>query len=617
MCGIAGKYCFDGNGVSEETLRGMVRALVHRGPDSEGFLIDQDFGMGMRRLRIIDLETGDQPLFSEDGSLALIFNGEIYNFQALRDALAGKGHSFKTRSDTEVIVHAYEETGPDCLESLYGMFAFALWNKRKRELFLARDRFGIKPLYYARLPGAFYFASEIKALLQVPEISKEIDFESLDYYLALGYVPTPRTLLRTIRKLPPGHFISVSKSEFRIVPFWRLEERNSPPLKEEEYLESLQSLLEQVVGEHLVSDVPLGIFLSGGTDSSALVALASRLTRQRLMTFSVGFPDEPSYNELPFAREVARRFQTDHHEYEVRPNAIEVLPRIIRYLEEPLADPSAIPIHYLCEMARREVTVILAGEGGDEIFAGYSRYFWDGWAERYKKFPRLLRRGIFNSLLQFLPEGETKGVVNILRRLKKFARTADLERSQRYASWFALISHSSNGQVSELFRHYFNESQAQDSLRQMQYADIHTMLLDDLLLKGDKISMAHSLELRVPLLDHRLVEFVYNLPASMKLNKGVKKYLLKKFLHRYFPKRFVDTPKRGFEVPVGKWFRGGLRPFVQDLLSTSQIKKRGIFNPKIVQKQILEPHLRGQAENGLALFALVMLEIWHEELIET
>lgn len=626
MCGIVGEYRWDGKPVARERLSRAVAALTHRGPDSEGFLIDQDFGMGIRRLRVIDLETGDQPIFNEDGSIGVILNGEIYNFQTLREELTQKGHRFKTRTDTEVIVHAFEEKQTSCLESFSGMFAFALWNQKDRSLFLARDRFGIKPLYYVKLPHAFYFASEIKALLKVPEVSKEIHVDSVAQYLTLGYVPTPDTIFRSIQKLPPGHFILISKTGFHMDSFWKLREQTAPALREEVYLEILQNLIEESVKSHLTSDVPLGVFLSGGTDSSALVAFAHKLARGRLKTFSIGFPDEVSYNELPFARTVAERFQTEHHEYEVRPNAIEVLPKLLHHLEEPFADPSLIPTYYLCQMARREVTVALAGDGGDEIFAGYNRYFWDGWAERYRQFPHWLRRGVLNPLVSLFPEGDQKGWVNVFRRIKKFVRTADLDRTERYTRWFALMENGvleqvlngspSKNRAVDVFGQYFEESRAKDPLRQMQYVDIHTMLLDGLLLKGDKISMAHSLELRVPFLDHHLVDFSYNLPSAMKLNGGKKKYLLKKILYSYFPKTFVDRPKRGFEVPIGRWFRGKLRPFVQELLSVSQIKKRGLFNAEAVHAKILNPHLTGREDHGLALFSLVMLEIWCQEFLE-
>lgn len=625
MCGIAGEFRFDRGEAKREGLQKMVQALIHRGPDSEGFFFDRYFGMGMRRLKIIDLEKGDQPIFNEDGSLALVFNGEIYNFKDLREELLKKNHTFKTHSDTEVIIHSFEENKEDCLKSLQGMFAFALWDKRRKELFIARDRFGIKPLYYAKTPQAVYFASEIKALLARLEISREIDFDSLGYYITLGYVPTPRTLFRSIRKLPPGHFLYVSENRFQISRYWHLEERSTASFNEEECLEKLGYLLKQSVKSHLMSDVPLGVFLSGGTDSSALVALASELTSRPVKTFSIGFPGEPAYNELPFAREVAHRFGTEHHEYEVRPNAVEILPNLVRHLEEPLADPSVIPTYYLCEMARHEVTVALAGEGGDEIFAGYDRYYWNQWAEPYRRVPAFLRRKVLNPLAQLLPEGERRGTLNTLRRIKKFVKTADFEMARRYSSWFALVSDETadqilktplHGGVHGLFRHYFEDSNANDPLRQMQYADIHTMLLDDLLLKGDKISMAHSLELRVPFLDHRLVEFAYNLPSSMKISRGEKKFLLKKLLCRHLPKVLVYAPKRGFEVPIGKWFRGHLRSLIEELLSQSQVEKRGIFNPVAVQSEILKPHLDGRQDNGAALFSLAMFEDWCREFLE-
>lgn len=616
MCGIAGEFRFDGEPVRQEGLRKMVQALVHRGPDSKGFFFDQNFGMGMRRLKVIDLEKGEQPVFNEDGSLALVFNGEIYNFQELRDGLMQRDHFFKTRSDTEVIVHAFEDKRDRCLESLSGMFAFALWDKKGKELFLARDRFGIKPLYYVKLPHAFYFASEIRALLTHPDVPRETDLGSLDFYLTLGYVPTPRTLFRHIQKLPPAHFLQVSRDQFESRPYWRLVDQHQAPLKEEECLENLEHLAKASVKKHLISDVPLGIFLSGGTDSSTLVALASELSSRPVKTFSIGFPDEPSYNELPFAREVAQRFGTEHHEYEVTPHAIEILPKLVRHLEEPLADPSVIPTYFLCGMARREVTVALAGEGGDEIFAGYNRYFWDGWADHYQRIPSFFRKGILHPLARLLPEAERKGVSNVFRRIKKFINTADLERSARYASWFSLNPASSNGLAGELYQHYFKEAETSDPLREMQYADMHTLLLDDLLLKGDKISMAHSLELRVPFLDHRLVEFAYNLPASMKLRRGDKKYLLRRLLYRYLPKKQVNRPKRGFEVPIGKWFRGPMRPFIEELLLSSQVKRRGILNPAAIQSEILQPHLDGRQDNGLALFSLVMFENWCREFLD-
>jgi asparagine synthase (glutamine-hydrolysing) len=621
MCGIAGKLSLEPGGqVAAGTIRRMCQVLAHRGPDDEGVHVDGELGMGMRRLKIIDLATGRQPLANEDGTVWTVFNGEIYNYRELRRALETSGHRFATHSDTEVIVHLYEQHGQDFVSHLTGMFAIALWDARRRTLLLARDRLGIKPLYYATDNHRILFASEIKALLQ-DSVPRDVDRQALHDYLALGYVPGPRSIFAGIRKLPPGHIAVCTQRGMSESRYWRLTYPTLParPRSEASYAEELRALLKGVTAEHLVSDVPLGVFLSGGVDSSSLVALMRELDVNPLRTFSIGFA-ERSYDELDAARVVARTFDTDHHEMIVRPDAAALLPELVRAFDEPFADSSAIPVACVSRLARQRVTVALSGEGGDEVFGGYLTYRAYKVAALYRRLPSALTSFV-STLVRRLPTSHRR--VSFDYKAKRFVDGAFLPPADAHYWWKLIFSRDAAAALYErpplgvddaarLYREEWERCEAAQPLTRLQHIDLSVYLPDDLLVKADRMSMAASLEVRVPFVDHRIAEFAATLPADLKVRRLTTKYILKRAMRGTVPSGILSGKKRGFNVPIAAWLTRELREFVGDVLSEARVRRAGFFNPAAVSA-LLRAHERRQVDYSRNIYALLMFSLWCDE----
>src|SRR6266496_857766 len=625
MCGITGFIdLWTTKGRQQERSRVldvMCRVIRHRGPDDQGVLIKDGVALGMRRLSIIDLAGGQQPISGEDGSATVVFNGEIYNFLELKQHLQSRGHVFRTHSDTEAIVHAYEEYGASCVDHLRGMFAFAIWDDKTQQLFIARDRVGKKPLYYTTTPdGTFVFGSELKSLLQHSSVSRQTDPEALDAYLTLGYVPDPLSIFRGIHKLPPGHHLTFSKGEVRIAQYWDFQFSPAESKNENEYLEELRALLDESVRLRLVSDVPLGAFLSGGIDSSTIVALMARYMDQPVKTFSIGF-HEDSYNELEFARLTAKKYGTDHHEFFVTPEICSIVDELAWHFDEPFADSSAIPTYMVSKLAREHVTVVLSGDGGDELFAGYTRYVVDRGRSAFSRMPGLVRKGLMQPLSSHLPHG-TLGrnfihnisldpidryldSVSVFTRLNKESLYTDGFRQQlRDEDW-----------VTKCFHKLAAKVDTGKSLDALLYLDSKTYLPGDIMTKVDRMSMAVSLEARAPLLDHKLIDFVTHIPASMKLAGDETKHILKRAVSDQVPKEILNRPKQGFGVPVQDWINQQLRGRMHDVLSDSRTRQRGYVNPAYLEV-LLDEHERGRRDHSMGLWALLMLELWHRQFVD-
>jgi asparagine synthase (glutamine-hydrolysing) len=641
MCGIVGVVELTGRPVERPVLERMTGCLVHRGPDGAGYYVDGLVGLGQRRLAVIDLATGDQPMGDEDGSVWVTFNGEIYNFRDLRGRLASSGHRFRTGSDTEVIVHGYEQWGVDCVRHFRGMFAFVLWDGRERLLFAARDRVGKKPLFYTVAGGRFLAASELQALLQHPSVDREVDWTALDDYLLYGYVPAPKTIFRGIHKLPPAHRLVFRPRDaacggyrLEVERYWQIAYEPKLCVSEEEAIEGLREVLGEAVRLRLIADVPLGALLSGGVDSGTVVALMAGLSQGPVRTFSVGFEDQ-GFDELRYARAVAARYATDHREMVVRPDAVEVLPRLVRHYGEPYADSSALPTYYVARMARQFVTVALNGDGGDECFAGYDRYAATLLAEQYRRLPGWLRGGLLERAGRLLPEGLPPR--HPLRRARRFLESASLPLGPRYIRWvstfpgegrralyspdlrLSLDGYRGEGWLLSQIE-AFEEAGLHPTDLQLA-ADVHSYLPYDLLVKMDIATMANSLEVRSPFLDHEVLEFCARLPAGFKMRRSpwsgswTSKYLLKRLAGRLLPRETVHRPKMGFGVPVGAWVRGPLRPFVQEVLLSARARARGYFRPEAVEA-MLQDHLEGRRDYAFQLWALLWLELWHWEFID-
>jgi asparagine synthase (glutamine-hydrolysing) len=631
MCGIAGIVDLKGGQPPRPVLERLCARLVHRGPDEEGYYLNCNAALAQRRLSIIDLSGGRQPLANEDGSVWVTFNGEIYNFHDLRCGLEKQGHRFATRSDTEVIVHAYEQYGVECLARFRGMFAFALWDEKAHALLLARDRVGKKPLYYAQADGQFVFASELQALVQHPGVRCELDPTAIDDYLTYGYIPSPKTPFRGVFKLPPAHYLTLratpdgsARPDLRVTRYWQLEFTPKWELGEEEAAEGLREVLTEAVRLRLIADVPLGALLSGGIDSSLVVALMSRLSGRAVKTFSIGFEEE-DFNELPYARQVARRYGTDHHEMVVRPRALDVLPTLVRHYGEPYADSSAIPSYYVAKLTRQHVKVALNGDGGDECLAGYERYLASTLAERYQRVPWVLRRGVIEPLAALAPD--VLLLPRRLRQAKRLLQSAARPMAQRYLGW---VTYLKPEQKQDVYTPEFRESLAGhegaawlrgqleapppaggDHLDVLLGADVQTYLPHDLLVKMDIATMANSLEARSPFLDHRVLEFCARLPSRFKVRGTTLKYLLKRAARDLLPPAIRKRRKVGFGVPVGRWMRLELRPLVEDTLLSPRARQRGYFRPAAV-RQMVQAHLDGHDHAG-PVWALLWLELWHRE----
>jgi len=611
MCGIAGILSLDGKPVLREELGWMCDAIAHRGPDDEGYYWRSNIGLGMRRLSIIDLSTGHQPVGNEDGSVWVVFNGEIYNFKELRGGLEQRGHRFYTATDTETIVHLYEEHGARCVEEMSGMFSFALWDERRKQLLLARDRLGIKPLYYAEIGGRLLFASELKSLLELPEVERALNWRAVSHLFSFLYTPSSESIIHDVHKLEPGNILIASPGRpVRTERYWNLEFKPEYGKTEDYFVEGLRGLLEQSVRSHLVSDVPLGAFLSGGIDSSTVVATAARMTPNPLKTFSIGFP-EAEFNELKYARQVAKKFKTDHVELVLEPDVLRVIDDLAWHLDEPFGDSSAIPTYMVSKLASEHVTVVLSGDGGDELFAGYQKYLVEEKERRYGLVPAPVRR-IFGALSGAMPEG-MKGR-NFLRHFsldgaeryldastvfrteekRKLFRPEVFELISDHAPWLALAEHLGK--------------EGAPRLSALQYLDLKSYLPLDILTKVDRMSMAHSLEARVPLLDHKLVEFAASIPPELQLRNGTTKYILKRAMTGILPDEIIRRPKHGFAVPLGRWFRGKLGPFVRDLLFSQQSRRRAMFSTDYIE-QLLRLNESGR-DLDLQLWSLISFELW-------
>ncbi|MBV9598723.1 MAG: asparagine synthase (glutamine-hydrolyzing) [Chloroflexi bacterium] len=627
MCGITGVA---GSLRTEPaTLQRMTDQLRHRGPDGEGTFWSDDVGLAMRRLAIIDLDTGDQPIFNEDREVCVVYNGEIYNFVELRSELEARGHRFATHGDTEVIVHAYEEFGPECVERLWGMFALAVWDSRRRLLLLARDRLGKKPLVYYADPvsGGLAFASELQALLAHPDVPREVDPSAIDDYLTYLYVPAPSTAYRDIRKLPPGHRLVWQAGRVSVEPYWEVRFGDKRSLTEAQAVEEFGALLRDAVRRRLIADVPLGAFLSGGMDSSSVVAEMAALSSRPVKTFSIGF-GERDFDELRYARQVARRFSTEHHELIVEPRALEVLPTLVRHYGEPYGDSSAIPTYYVAQMTRQHVTVALNGDGGDELLAGYERHWAARIAARYDTVPRFVRHGLIRPLIPLLPEPRQRRA--FLRRAKRFMAAAHLPVFDRYLHWVGAYTPAQKAAlytpefVAELqgndsggwLRAALAPEPRLDPVDAVLRADTLLYLPEDLLAKVDIASMANSLEARSPFLDHRLVEFCARLPSSFKLRGRTSKWLLRTLMRDRLPADILTRPKMGFGVPVGEWLRGDLRPLLEDTLFSPTALQRGYFRREAV-RALVDEHLSRRADRGAHVWALLMLELWQRERAES
>ena len=624
MCGICGIVNFKASEpVDRSLVERMNLAQAHRGPDDDGYFIDNNVGLGHRRLSIIDVSGGKQPIFNEDGSIVVVFNGEIYNFAELTTNLIAHGHQFKTRSDTETIVHAYEQHGDECMLDFRGMFAFALWDRRRRRLLLVRDRLGIKPVYYYAGPDFFVFASEIKSLLQHPRVPREVDPQGVDLYLALRYVPGPRTMFKNIFKLQPGHWMAVEEGGIQIRKYWDLEyqERESPHAVEE-----FEHLLEESVRLRLISEVPLGVFLSGGLDSSAMLAMMSRITGgERVKTFSVGYESSgpleaevEEANEFAFAREAAAHFGAEHHEFRLNAGDFrDAIPTMVSHLDEPMADPSCIPLYFISKLARNYITVVLSGEGADETMAGYSLY------RRVLALEKTVGRlgPLANAIpaLAALPVGD---------RVRAYLRRAGSRLEDHYRgvvkglsmeAQLALIGpgrfREAEQELDRVFGGYFSRVEKASTLNRMLYADAKVWLPEDLLLKADKMTMATAVELRVPFLDHKLVEFSATLPESLKISQNKGKWILREAMRNVLPPSIIHRSKKGFPSPAAAWFRVELRDFVRDTLLGSNAACRSFFDLQAIE-DIVSRQEKGKLSGFQEVWSLLVFEFWHNQFID-
>ncbi len=637
MCGICGILSPDKRPVDRELLQAMNAAIVHRGPDGEGFYTAPGVGLAMRRLAVIDLDTGDQPIANEDETVWIVFNGEIFNFPALRADLEARGHRFRTRTDTECIVHLYEEYGDDCVHHLRGQFAFALWDARRERLLLARDRMGQKPLYYTQQDGVLYFSSELSSLLEALPQHPSIHLPVIDLYLGLQYIPEPLTPYEGVYKLPAAHLLTVDRgpqtagdrrwSVVRRPPspkrYWHLDYRPKHAAPEEELIPELRRRLRSAVEMRMISDVPLGAHLSGGIDSSVIVALMAQASNRPVKTFSVGF-EETAFSELPYARTVAERYATEHYEFTLTFGDIPAtLAKLVAHFGEPFADPSALPLYHLARLTREHVTVALNGDGGDEAFAGYWRYWLDPWANRYARLPGFLARKLIPSLARALPnKGEAPVGRSLLDGIKRLEQLAEIDPRASILRWGSYFSPAWTARLwkpeitaelppraaEHLLVEQFESALADSFMERTLYTDIHTYLPGDLLVKADRMTMANSLEGRSPFLDHELATWAARLPARMKVRGRTGKYLLRKAFADDLPPQIQARGKQGFGIPLGAWFRGPLAGWArQTLLSSDVLDEWFDVEPR---RQLLDEHLAGRADHGKRIYALAVLALW-------
>lgn len=621
MCGIYGMVALrEGADCDPSLLDAMAQVTVHRGPDDVGRHSDRGLAMGMRRLSIIDLSTGHQPIANADETIWTVCNGEIYNFREIRRALEASGVRFRTGSDTEVLVHLYQRHGLSFVERLLGMFGFAIWDAPRRRLVLGRDRLGIKPLYYLEHDGRLIFASEIKSLLTVPGVERAINPDALQDYLAFGYSGITQTLFKSIRKLPPGSLLICESGGFRIERYWQAPADADLSLNEAEWTERLRTAIEAAVASEMVSDVPLGGFLSGGIDSSAIVAFMARHSDAPVKTYSIGFRGDAAsdvYNELPYARQIAERFGTDHHEIIVRPEVARLLPKLAWHMDEPVADSASITTFLVAEFARQDVTVILSGVGGDELFGGYNRYLGDYYAGQYQRLPAWMRNTVIAPLVQAMPSDRHGRLSGVARYARAFVASNDLPFEERYRSYVEvfgadslqrLLKQAQAGHIDSLAE-AFAVAGSGDGLNRLMRVDLMTQMPNDLLMLTDKMTMACSLECRVPLLNHELVELAARVPAALRIDGRNLKSLMKRALQGVLPAEILDRRKRGFGAPIGAWLKRDLQPMMLRLLSKQAVERRGLFSwPAIEETMAL--HMAKREDHTDHLLALLNLEIW-------
>jgi len=631
MCGICGKLDFRNKKIDPDLLLNMANTMAYRGPDDSGFFVFNNVGLAHRRLSIIDLsEKGHQPMSNEDDSLWIVFNGEIYDFMEHRKNLEKKGHILKSRTDSEVIIHLYEEYGINCLEKLNGMFAFALWDKNKERLWLVRDRVGIKPLHYYYDDKTLIFGSEIKSLLVDPEISKSIDSRALELYLTLNYIPAPYTIFKGINKLEPGSYLLAEKGKISIEKYWdvSLSQTGSNEFFDDitESSHRLFHIIEDAVKRRLIADVPLGAFLSGGIDSSIIVALMARNSPLPVQTFSIGYKDIPSFDETGYAMEVAKFNNTDHHEFKLSSHdIISAFPEVLDTLDEPFADSSAIPTFIVSRETRNHVTVAMSGDGGDELFAGYRMYRGEKWAKYFSLMPSFINQKLLSPIINLLPDSRDNRYLEYNRRLKKFFRGASNSFPIRYKNWREVFSDPLKkevlthpeyndfylGKITSIFedkKKVFKD----DLINLMLYMDFTGLLHGDMLTKVDKMSMANSLEVRVPLLDHTVAEYAFKIKGNMKLRGKTGKFILLKAFKDLLPPGMHKRPKAGFEIPLGAWFRKELKFLIDDYLSEDRIKKHDLFKYTPIQN-LIKKHMNNRQDTSWHLWNLIVFQHWYEK----
>ncbi len=626
MCGICGLV---DNQVDEKEVQVMLDAIVHRGPDDFGMHLDDGVGIGNRRLSVIDLALGKQPISNEDESIWIVFNGEIYNYQLLKIDLEAKGHQFKTNSDTETIVHLYEEYGEDCVSYLRGMFALAIWDSNEQKLFLARDHAGQKPLFYTQVDGAFYFGSEIKTLLAQSNIPRNLNIEALHHYLSLRFIPPPFTMFKEIFKLPPASTLVWQDGETRINRYWQMSFGNKLQLsRDEDYLELLREKLLEVTKLHMISDVPVGAFLSGGMDSSIVVALMSELTGEKIKTFAVGV-EEQDFDERPYANLVAEHCRTDHIETTVKANLIRNIPQMIHHLDEP-SDPIAACQYHAAKLASKHVKVVLGGDGGDELFAGFDRYVGIGYVNYYAMIPYLLRKKVAAPILNSVGDSfRYKSVIAKARWAHQLAELPDAAARYAQATVFFRFSHSDkkdlfhpgpwgmlkNQYSADIIIDSFNQADSSNNIERMLFADYHTRLPEHSLMLTDRMTMAHSLELRSPLLDHELIELLSRFPVDQKIRRGELKYVLRKLGGDYLPASINRRPKQGFMFPIAYWFKETLHQFLKDFLLSGRLIEENIFRPEKIAL-LIDEHREGKTDHHVRLWMILNTEIWYRLMID-
>src|SRR6201988_2075031 len=632
MCGITGWANLDSHVPpaegAQDLLHSMCERMVHRGPDSEGLYVTRGAALGMRRLAIIDLVTGEQPVYNEDRTVTVVLNGAIYKYREIRSELEKRGHSFRSASDTEVLPHLYEEYGDEMVRELNGMFAFALWDSKRRRMLIARDRFGEKPLYWGVFDNTLVFASEPKVLLAHPAVRPSLNLQALRYYLSYDYVPAPLSIYEGINKLPAANRLTLEDGKINVEQYWQLSYKTTQPVpSERDAADQLRELMADAVRMRLVSDVPLGVLLSGGVDSSTIAALAVRSSSEAVKTFSISFA-EASFDESTYARGVAKFLGTDHHEERLSANlAANLVGEIGSWMDEPFSDPSLVPTYLLSRFTRKHVTVALGGDGGDEIFAGYPMYAGHRWAEFYKRVPGILRTGVVEPAIRLLPV-KTKNLSLDYKALR-FVIGTNYETVARHHVWFgsftpeeqeSLLSANAlattDGDIYSQARQFAEECDNPDLVTRMQSVDTRLYLAEDILTKVDRASMAVSLEVRAPFLDPRVAEFAASLPPNYKLHGNKTKYILKKAVEDLVPKFVTRRGKKGFGVPVAEWLKGKLRPLARDLLSPERVRRAGVFNADYVSK-LQDEHEGGVANHRKQLWTLLMFELWHESFIET